>query len=107
MFVHLAEVSFSYSDSIPILRDVSIQIASGWTVVVGANGAGKTTLVRLITGELEPTRGQVRIDPPSASKSMRVCAQTALAISPAIAAFARAEDGVARRLHGELALEPA
>ncbi|MGB6088409.1 MAG: ATP-binding cassette domain-containing protein, partial [Candidatus Binataceae bacterium] len=102
----MAEVSFSYSDSIPILRDVSMQLAPGWTGVIGPNGAGKTTLIRLISGELEPARGHVRIDPPSVSKSMRVCAQTALKISPAIAAFAHAEDGVARRLHGELALEP-
>ena len=65
---------FSYSDSISILRDVSIQLAPGWTGVVGPNGAGKTTLIRLISGELEPGRGQVRIDPPSAS--VRVCAQT-------------------------------
>jgi ABC-type multidrug transport system ATPase subunit len=57
MFVRLAEVSFSYSDSIPILRDVSMQLAPGWTGVVGPNGAGKTTLIRLISGELEPARG--------------------------------------------------
>jgi ATPase subunit of ABC transporter with duplicated ATPase domains len=106
MFVRLAEVSFSYSDSIPILRDVSMQLAPGWTGVIGPNGAGKTTLIRLISGELEPARGHVRIDPPSVSKSMRVCAQTALKISAAIAAFARAQDGISRRLHGELALEP-
>ena len=107
MFVRLAEVSFSYSDSIPILRDVSIQLAPGWTGVVGRNGAGKSTLVRLISGELEPASGRVRIDPPPVLKSVRTCAQTALAITPAIAAFARAQDGVARRLHGALALEPA
>lgn len=104
MFVHLAEVSFSYSDSVALLRDVSFQLAPGWTGVVGPNGAGKTTLIRLITGELEPAHGYVRIDPPPAS--IRVCAQTVQTITPAIEALARAEDGVARRLHGELALEP-
>ncbi|MHB8381325.1 MAG: ATP-binding cassette domain-containing protein [Candidatus Binataceae bacterium] len=102
--MRLAEVSFAYSDSISILRDVTIQLAAGWTGVAGANGAGKTTFIRLISGELKPARGNVRIDPPSAS--IYVCAQTALAITPAIAAFARAQDGVARRLHAELALDP-
>ena len=105
MFVRLAEVSFSYSDSIPLLRDVSLQLAPGWTGVVGANGAGKTTLIRLITGELEPARGQVRIEPPSAS--VRRCGQTVEKVTQTIEAFARADDGVARRLHGELALDPA
>lgn len=107
MFVRLAEVSFSYSDSIPLLRDVSLQLARGWTGIVGSNGAGKTTLIGLITGELEPAQGHVRIDPPSAAASMRVCLQTVESSSPAIDTFARADNGVARRLRGELALEPA
>ncbi len=43
-----------------IFRDVTMTIAPGdrWAVV-GRNGTGKTTLVRLITGEVQPTRGTV------------------------------------------------
>jgi ATP-binding cassette, subfamily F, member 3 len=43
-----------------LLDDVTFTVAAGdkWGVV-GRNGAGKTTLFRLITGAMEPTRGQV------------------------------------------------
>ncbi|MCA0375884.1 MAG: ATP-binding cassette domain-containing protein [Gemmatimonadetes bacterium] len=43
-----------------IFRDVTLTVAPGdrWAVV-GRNGTGKSTLVRLITGELPPTRGTV------------------------------------------------
>jgi ATP-binding cassette subfamily F protein 3 len=43
-----------------LLTDVTFTVAAGerWGVV-GRNGSGKTTLFRLITGAMEPTRGQV------------------------------------------------
>ncbi|MFV0452285.1 MAG: sulfate/molybdate ABC transporter ATP-binding protein [Propioniciclava sp.] len=43
--------------------EVAVRLAPGRvTAILGPNGAGKTTLVRLISGELRPDRGQVRID---------------------------------------------
>lgn len=47
-----------------IFRDVSLTIAENdrWAVV-GRNGTGKTTLVRLLTGDLMPTRGSVARTP--------------------------------------------
>ncbi len=43
-----------------IFRDISFTVAAGdrWAIV-GRNGTGKTTLVRLLTGTLHPTRGNV------------------------------------------------
>ncbi|MEK9644110.1 MAG: ATP-binding cassette domain-containing protein [Alphaproteobacteria bacterium] len=54
-------ISKSYGDTV-IVRDFSTRIARGDRVgIVGPNGAGKTTLLRLLTGELKPDEGNVRI----------------------------------------------
>jgi len=103
MFVRLSGLSFSYIDSVSTLSDVTLTLAAGWTGVVGSNGAGKTTLLRLIAGELEPAAGHVNLDPPRGV--IRACAQTVETMTPEIATFARATDGVARRIHGELRLD--
>ena len=45
-----------------VVRDVSIRIHRGERVgIVGPNGAGKTTLVNLLTGQLVPETGNVKI----------------------------------------------
>lgn len=45
-----------------ILEDVSFSVNRGDRIgIVGPNGAGKTTLLRMITGDLEPTSGDLFI----------------------------------------------
>jgi branched-chain amino acid transport system ATP-binding protein len=40
--------------------DVSLQVhANSLHAIIGPNGAGKTTFFNLLSGNLEPTRGQV------------------------------------------------
>jgi ATP-binding cassette subfamily F protein uup len=47
---------------LPIVRDFSIRIQRGDRIgLVGPNGAGKTTLLKLLTGELAPDEGTVRL----------------------------------------------
>ncbi len=45
------------------LNDVSIQVKRGETVgIIGTNGSGKSTILKIITGVLNPTLGNVHID---------------------------------------------
>jgi len=43
------------------INDVSCQIGGGITALLGPNGAGKSTLIKLVTGQLRPTTGRVRV----------------------------------------------
>ena len=45
------------------LNDVSIQVHTGETVgIIGTNGSGKSTILKIITGVLNPTAGEVKIN---------------------------------------------
>ena len=43
------------------LNDVTASIGPGITALLGMNGAGKSTLMRLITGQLRTTTGEIRV----------------------------------------------
>ncbi len=59
--VRLEGVSKSFEGR-AVYRDLSAQVLRGERVgIIGANGAGKTTLLRLVSGELAPDRGAVRL----------------------------------------------
>ena len=45
-----------------VIRDLTFTVQRGDRIgIVGPNGAGKTTLIRLMTGEVEPDEGRVRL----------------------------------------------
>jgi ATP-binding cassette subfamily F protein uup len=53
---------FKAYESRSIVSDFSVQINRGDRVgIVGPNGAGKTTLVKLLTGQMEPDSGSIRL----------------------------------------------
>lgn len=47
-----------------LFSDVNLKFTSGNCYgIIGANGAGKSTLIRILSGELDPTRGNVQFGP--------------------------------------------
>jgi ATP-binding cassette, subfamily B, bacterial len=61
--IRYENVSFSYGDNLPALRNVSLHARPGETIaLVGATGAGKTTLVSLLARFYELSDGEIYID---------------------------------------------
>ena len=58
--VEVADVSRSYG-AVMALNSVSFTVDGGVTGLLGPNGAGKSTLLRILTGELRPGLGTVRV----------------------------------------------
>ena len=58
--ISLDDVSFAYPDCDYTLEDIDFSVSAGEKIVIiGKNGSGKSTLLKLLTGELEPTDGDV------------------------------------------------
>lgn len=58
-------VHFTYPSAVkPQLINVNVKASMASRVaIVGANGAGKSTLIKLLTGEMEPSKGEVKKHP--------------------------------------------
>lgn len=63
--INVTDVSLSYGDK-KLFEDVNIQFNNGNCYgVIGANGAGKSTFLKILSGEVEPQRGNVSLAPNS------------------------------------------
>jgi ABC-2 type transport system ATP-binding protein len=43
------------------LNDISVEVPLGITGLLGPNGAGKSTFMKLMTGQLKPSKGDIRV----------------------------------------------
>jgi ABC-2 type transport system ATP-binding protein len=43
------------------LNDVTVQFGEGMTGLLGPNGAGKSTIMKMITGQISPSKGRIRV----------------------------------------------
>src|SRR3990172_3951671 len=60
--IEISELHFSYAKR-KIFRGLSLKIPRGKVVaILGASGSGKSTLLRLLSGQLRPDRGWIRVD---------------------------------------------
>jgi ATPase subunit of ABC transporter with duplicated ATPase domains len=56
-------VSLSFSDKV-LFKDVNLKFTHGNCYgVIGANGSGKSTFLKILSGEIEPNKGDVTITP--------------------------------------------
>jgi osmoprotectant transport system ATP-binding protein len=60
-------ISFSHIyksyDNVPILEDISLNVAEGeLLVLLGASGSGKTTLLKMVNGLVDATDGDIKIE---------------------------------------------
>lgn len=64
-----------------LVRDVSFQVEKGVVCgLLGPNGAGKTTLIRMLTGLIRPTEGELLIQQQSVVSNREVALQSVGAI---------------------------
>ena len=59
--ITVTDLSFQFGGQV-LFKNVDLKFTGGNCYgIIGANGAGKSTFIRLLCGELEPTRGEISI----------------------------------------------
>lgn len=66
--IEIKNVSHSFQEK-QVLRDINLEIEKGEIFgLLGPSGAGKTTLINIMTGQLNPSEGECRINGMSSAK---------------------------------------
>jgi ABC-2 type transport system ATP-binding protein len=99
--VQFTDVSKWYGPVIAV-NDVTLELEPGITGLVGPNGAGKSTLIKLLTGQLRPSLGEVRV---GGRRAWSAAAKSHIGYCPDVDAFYEEMSGRAfvrtvARLHG-------
>ena len=60
--VEIRDLNFTYNVR-PVLQGINMDIPRGKVVaIMGLSGCGKTTLLRLIGGQLKPSKGSLKVN---------------------------------------------
>jgi len=64
IMMQIEALDFGYNPGQKLIEDLSLEIEKGDRIcIIGKNGKGKSTLLKLLTGDLEPDSGKLRINP--------------------------------------------
>lgn len=77
------DISFSYNEEQPILKDVNFRIPAGRRIgLIGMSGSGKSSLIRLLVRFWEPDSGRIVLDGMPISEVKASSLRGAIAIVP-------------------------
>jgi len=65
-YLTVKDISMTFSrwgQNVEALKDVSLSVPQGqWVLVIGPNGAGKTTFLKVLSGRMVPSNGEVLVN---------------------------------------------
>jgi len=80
--LQIRQVYFSYLDGL-VLHNINLSIKDGEMVgLLGPNGSGKTTLIKLASGVLKPSQGEIKLDGSNLSQLNRKSIARSVAVVP-------------------------
>ncbi|MEU3976660.1 ABC-F family ATP-binding cassette domain-containing protein [Streptomyces bacillaris] len=105
--VAVSHLTYRWPDGTDLFDGLSLTVPRGRTGLVGTNGTGKSTLLRLLAGELRPTKGSLTIGgnlaylPQNITLDTELRVDAALGIAERRAALRAIEAGDVREEHFE------
>lgn len=82
MSIEICNLTKIYKNKVKSLDNISFKISNGMFGLLGQNGAGKSTLMKILTGLLEPTSGQVSMFDKTLDKNNEIFIKSIIGYMP-------------------------